>query len=84
MSPVSLLKAVGTLYEKVLGDRNKREEFSLEEEAFSTLLQQRVQSRTDGSVVFQLLDLEVSANTPSSLIVDEEGARFLRVDVLAQ
>lgn len=80
--PLVFLKFVGELYEKVLGDRNQTQEFSMEEEAFSSLLQQRMQNRSDGSIFFELLELEVPADTPSSLIVEEAGIKFLRVDIL--
>lgn len=80
--PLVFLKFVGELYEKVLGDNNWTQEFLMEEEAFPSLLQQRMQNCSDGSIFFELLDLEVPTNTPSSLIVEEADTKFLRVDIL--
>ena len=56
----------------------------MEDEAFSDLLVQRLKVQDDGSVRFQLYNLELSSDTPQCLINEEEGSglKYLHVHCL--
>jgi hypothetical protein len=79
--PLAFLSAIRSLYEKVT---DPGADITMEDEAFSDLLAQRLKVQDDGSVRFQLYDLELSSETPQCLIDEEEGSssKYLRVHCL--
>ena len=75
------LSAIRSLYEKIT---TPEADFTMEDEAFSDLLAQRLKVQDDGSVRFSLYDLEISSETPQCLINEEEGSglKYLHVHCL--
>ena len=81
--PMKFLSFIWEVYEKVLAneDGERGGAYSMEEEAFTHLLTQRVQMLPCGMVLFKLFDL-ILVDVPDGLIVEQEGGKFLRIDCL--
>ena len=78
--PLIFLSAICKLYEKVT---HPGANITMEDEAFAELLAKRLKVQGDGSVHFQLYDLELSSDTPQCLIIEKEGIRYLLVHCLS-
>ena len=80
---MKFLSFIHEVYEKVLANENGEcgGAYSMEEEAFTHLLTQQVQTLPCGMVLCQLFDL-VLVDVPDGLIVEQEGGKFLRIDCL--
>ena len=79
--PLVFLSAIRSLYKTVTVPGA---DITMEDEAFSDLLAQQLKVQDDGSVRFQLYDLELSSEKPQCLIDEEEGPglKYLHVHCL--
>ncbi|RDB21084.1 hypothetical protein Hypma_011838 [Hypsizygus marmoreus] len=78
---LAFLAAIHDTYEKVVGQASK--DYSMEEQAFSQLLFQRIKPQPDnGPVYFELFDLILTRETPESLVHEMDGKKYIRVDCL--
>jgi hypothetical protein len=81
-SLIKFLMAIRELYEKVSGSiEGTKLDSSLEDEAFAQLLTHCTRV-VDGIILFELYDLIFVENIADSLIVEDEGKRYLRIDCL--
>jgi hypothetical protein len=81
-NPFKFLLAIHELYEKVSRSVEGTEQDStMEDEAFAHMLTQRTRV-VEGTILFELYDLTFVENISNSLIVEDEGKRYLQIDCL--
>ncbi|KAJ7937612.1 hypothetical protein B0H13DRAFT_1588397 [Mycena leptocephala] len=83
--PRILLAHVRELYEALVVQSIKREEFSMEEEAFYQLLESRTVVGADGAVMFKLFpefNVPAASGVPDDMYVDYQGVRHLYINSL--
>jgi len=79
--PIQFLATIHTVYEKVIIEGNSRGNLAMEYEAFGTLLNRCI-IFPNSQVLFKLFELEMPSSTPPELIVEYNGAHYLKIDWL--
>ena len=88
-NPFRFLEVIRALFDRVVTHKDDfmASEASAEDLAFSQMLQSRTASLSDGIVGFRLyhgLRIDAMASEVSELVVEHEGARYLRIPMLGQ
>lgn len=82
-NPIPFLCTIRDMYEKIVIDKAGRDDLAIEYYTFAKLLQGRTTVTADGTHLFRLYDsLDLPLNTPSELIVKQNGFQYLRIDCL--
>ena len=82
-NPAIFLATIRDQYDKIVAPGpNGIGDDAMEYEAFAKLLQDRTIVAADGRHLFRLFALALPSSTPSELIVENDGVRYLRVDIL--
>jgi hypothetical protein len=81
-NPIQFLTTIRDLYDKIVTENAGGDDLELEYHAFARMLRDRTTVTRDGHHLFKLYDLRIPFNTPSRLIVEEHGKKYLRVDCL--
>lgn len=81
-NPIPFLTTIHDMYERLVIERTDGDDLAMEYHAFAKLLQDRTTVTSDGSHLFKLFDLSLPFNTPTELIVEQNGTRYLQIDCL--
>jgi hypothetical protein len=80
--PITFLKVLREVYERVVVCGVDGSDLPLEYEAFAKMLNRRTVVDGEGNILFKLFDLNVPPSTPDSLVVMHHNFRHLRLDCL--